>query len=76
MPYYTCYVDEGIRFHDIVMKNKKSPGLDRIRNEMFKSGAFILAPCLAKLFNNILLSGKLPSCWRMSTLSIIHKQGD
>ena len=36
------------------LKNKKAAGLDRIRNEMLKSGAQYLTTSLTKLFNFIL----------------------
>jgi hypothetical protein len=58
------------------LKNKKSPGVDCVRNEMLKIGAATLSPSLAKMFNAILQSGEFPTSWRLSTLTVIHKKGD
>ena len=58
------------------LKGKKSPGMDCIRNEMLKSGATVLAPSLVKLFNFIFNTGKFPTSWSLSTLTVIHKKGD
>ena len=45
--------DKEIQSSISKLKNNKSSGLDSIRNEMIKSGANILLPCLNKLFNLI-----------------------
>lgn len=58
------------------LKNNKAPGIDGIRNEMLKEGIFVLAPALCELFNSIYESGKFPSKWRLSTLTVLHKKGD
>jgi hypothetical protein len=58
------------------LKKGKAPGMDGIRSEMLKEGAFRFAPSLSSLFNRILKSGNFPSKWRLSTLSVIHKKGD
>ena len=58
------------------LKNNKSSGLDSIRNEMIKSGAKLLLPCLKKLFNLIFSSGHYPSAWAKGYISPIFKTGD
>ena len=58
------------------LKNNKAPGVDGIRNEMLKEGIHVLAPALCILFNTIYTSGKFPSKWRLSTLTVLHKKGD
>ena len=41
---------------------------------MLKGGAATFARTLAKHFNNILLSGKFPTSWRLSILAVMHKR--
>ena len=47
------------------LKNKKSSGLDGIKNEMLKTGQIYLVPCIVKLSNTILSSGTYPSDWKI-----------
>ena len=68
--------DEEIKNSISKLKNNKSSGLDSIRNEMIKSGANILLPCLNKLFNLIFSSGHYPSAWAKGYISPIFKTGD
>ena len=56
----TVIKDKEIQNSIAKLKNNKSSGLDSIRNEMLKSGANILLPCLKKLFNLIFSSGYYP----------------
>ena len=53
------------------LKNKKAAGLDRIRNEMLKSGAYYLTTSLTKLFNFILNKGTYPDSWSTELISPI-----
>ena len=57
------------------LKNSKAAGIDLIRNEFLKYGADILLLPLVKLFNRILQSGKFPTIWNISYISVIHKSG-
>ena len=57
------------------LKNKKAAGLDRIRNEMLKSGAHYLTTSLTKLFNFILSKGTYPDSWSTGLISPIFKSG-
>ena len=58
------------------LKNKKAAGLDRIRNEMLKSGAQYLTTSLTKLFNFILNKGSYPDSWSTGLISPIFKSGN
>ena len=59
-----------------MLKYKKSPGPDRIRNEMLKTGIFYLKTSICNLFNLILKSGFFPSLWCEGIIAPIHKSGD
>jgi len=43
---------------------------------MIKAGQTVLMPCLMKLFNSILLSGKYPSEWKTGYIKPLLKGGD
>ena len=45
------------------LKNKKSPFVDKIGNEMMKASLELLMPVYIKAFNLILQSGKMPDIW-------------
>ena len=47
-----------------LLRSKKVPGPDKIRNEMLKTGIQYFITALCKLFNNLILkSGFFPSTW-------------
>ena len=54
------------------LKNGKSTGLDRVSNEMLKSGQTQLLPLLNKLFNLVLNSGSYPAEWAVGRITPIH----
>ena len=56
-------------------KNKKSPGVDRITNEMIKLTKNFMVPVLKKAFNVILNSGYFPGEWKKGIIVPIHKSG-
>lgn len=58
------------------LKNGKAPGMDRILNEMIKYSYPFLKSLFKKLFNLIILSGKVPDIWCYGLVSPIHKSGD
>ena len=58
------------------LKNKKSPFVDKIRNEMIKASLEPLMPVYVKLFNLILQSGKMPDVWCQGLITPIYKSGD
>ena len=53
----------------------KSPGADRITNEILKATAVSIADPLSRIFNNSLSSGIFPNVWKLATISPIHKSG-
>jgi hypothetical protein len=55
------------------LKNKKAVGLDCIANEMMKTGYQVLMPCIQKMFNTILSSGKYPNLWKVGYIKPLHK---
>ena len=58
------------------LKNKKSPFVDKIRNEMIKASFELLMPIYIKLFNLILQSGKMPDIWCQGLITPIYKSGE
>ena len=58
------------------LKLGKSPGLDRISNEMIKCSFEILKNCFVKLFNLILTVGYIPNIWCKGLITPVHKNGD
>ena len=58
------------------LKNKVTPGLDLIENEMLKTAGDLLAPGLARLFNGCLRHGVSPRSWKEARLIAIPKKKD
>ena len=58
------------------LKNKKSVGLDGIKNEMLKYSQTYTVPCIVKLFNMVLSSGCYPEQWKRSYIKPLYKGGD
>ena len=58
------------------LKNNKACGPDGLCNEVLKYSQHIMLPVLAKLFNNVLLSGTYPNCWAEGHIKKIFKKGD
>ncbi|KAL0829286.1 hypothetical protein ABMA28_004096 [Loxostege sticticalis] len=56
-------------------KMEKSPGPDRITNELMRGTTEELSPILTKVFNEILYTGRIPSQWAESHIILIHKKG-
>ena len=56
-----------------LLKSKKAPGPDKIRNEMLKTGIQFLSTALYKLFNLILHSGFFPKSWCKGIITPIYK---
>ncbi|GBP25976.1 LINE-1 retrotransposable element ORF2 protein [Eumeta japonica] len=57
-------------------KLDKAPGSDRVSNELLKSAAPAIAPILTNIFNEILMSGCIPTDWMKSTIVLLHKKGE
>ena len=60
----------------LLLKNRKSVGLDLIQNEMIKHGISCLLAPLTKLFNLVLNSGHYPVTWAKGRIISLHKKGD
>ena len=58
------------------LKNKKSAGNNRIRNEMLMCSANLIISPLTKLFNIILEAGIYPDLWTKGLITPIYKSGD
>jgi hypothetical protein len=58
------------------LKNKKTPGLDKILNEMIKYSQSELIQTYTKLFNDILRTGFYPKIWKEGYILPIYKNGD
>ena len=59
-----------------LLRSKKAPGHDKIRNEMLKTGMHYFINALCKLFNLILKSGFFPSTWYEGIITPIYKSGN
>ena len=59
-----------------ILKNGKSPGIDRISNEMIKHSFEIPKDCFVKLFNLVITVGCVPSIWCKGLITPVHKKGD
>ena len=58
------------------LKNNKACGPDGLCNEVIKYSQHVMLPLLAKLFNNILLSGIYPDSWAKGHIKKLHKKDD
>ena len=58
------------------LKTQKSPGLDGLVSEIFKSSADILCPILVKIFNVVFSSECYPKSWSEGVITPIHKKGN
>ena len=59
-----------------LLKNGKSPGIDRISNEMTKRSFKILKNCFVELFNLIICARYVPNEWCKGLITPVHKSGD
>lgn len=67
-----CEVEKSIKSQ----KAEKSPGPDKITNELLKGTMEELAPILTKLFNEIIIKRKIPEQWTKSHIILLHKKGN
>lgn len=58
------------------MKNRKSPGEDRITCEMLKMGGVVIEKSLQILLNKCLQEGKIPDAWQNAEVILLFKKGD
>ncbi len=62
----------SLLFH---LNKNKSEGADEIHPKILASLAFFFATSLAKFYNNLLASGKIPVEWKSSLICAIYKKG-
>lgn len=58
------------------MKNRKSPGEDKIRCEMLKMGGAVVEKSLQILLNKCLQDGNIPDAWQNAEVILLFKKGD
>ena len=58
------------------LKSGKCSGVDLVLNEFIKISSNVLLDVIVKLFNKILLSGKMPESWDLSLITTLYKSGD
>ncbi|KAK6763625.1 hypothetical protein RB195_024082 [Necator americanus] len=58
------------------VKNRTSPGLDRIKPEHLKYLPAVLINTLARLFTRYLSDCKVPKRWKTSKSVLLYKKGD
>jgi len=58
------------------LKNNKACGPDGLCNEVIKYSQHVMMPLLAKLFNNILVSGIYPESWAKGHIKKLYKKDD
>ena len=56
------------------LKSGKAAGMDSILNEMLKVIPNYILEAIVNLFNQILMTGKYPNAWRISTLTPVYKK--
>lgn len=58
------------------LKKDKSPGPDKLRNEILISGKAALLQPLTDVFNKILMEKQIPEQWTDAHITLIYKKGD
>ena len=58
-----------------VLKINTSPGPDSIHPKVLYELRDVISPYLSNFFQKSLLQGKIPSDWKMSSVTVIHKKG-
>ena len=58
------------------LKAQKSPGLDGLISEVFKTAADILCPILVKIYNVVFSSECYPKSWSEGVITPIYKKGN
>ena len=69
------FSDSELRDAIFSQNNNKSPGLDLLTSEMFKSAYNIISPLLLKLYNKVFSSGNYPSAWGEGIITPVLKGG-
>ena len=58
------------------MKKNKSPGNDQLTSDMIRLGGSEALKQVTTIFNNILLTQKIPHEWKEAKIIILFKKGD
>ena len=74
-------LDEVISFDEVCiaiknMKSHKSPGVDGISAEVYKTLPDHLVHLLPEIFNGIQVTGEYPASWSVGLIGSIYKAGD
>lgn len=56
------------------MKEKKSPGLDRIFPESVKTAVEVNPQVMVKVMNELLVSQRFPVCWKTANVCLLPKE--
>lgn len=80
-PNFHPYFDSDITLDELLsaiskLKNKKSPGLDKIPNEALKNLSPAWYAYILNLFNSILRDEKIPMEWLITEIKPMFKKGD
>jgi len=68
---FTCFSNDGASLVDYMIASSNL--FPYIRNEIFKATLDDIAPVFLALFNNMFSTGNIPSSWRLSVITSIHK---
>lgn len=68
--------DTEIRTAVLSQNNNKSPGLDKLPCEIFKSSLDFILPFLKSLYNYVLHSNEYPQSWGLGIIAPVFKKGD
>ena len=75
------YLDQPVTMSELVLvlkglKNNKSPGPDKIKNEFYKNLPTEGKQYLLKIVNNVLIKEDVPKKWAQIEMILVHKKGD
>ncbi|KAK6727843.1 hypothetical protein RB195_005486 [Necator americanus] len=74
----TAEAEKSIRYarRDVSVRNRTTPGTNRIRPEHLKNLSPVLINTLARLFTRYLSKCKLPKQWKTSKTVLLYEKGD
>ena len=67
------FVREEVLYAIYDFKKHKAPGPDNIPAEVLQELSTELTPYLCNLYNECLIQGKFPNCWKESNIIVIKK---
>ena len=65
-----------VRHTSVYLPTGKSPGPDRIPNAFYKTLSKVVSPILAKVFNESVIEGSLPTTMMEGTISVLYKKNN